>query len=214
MTAPRGLFITFEGGEGTGKSTQARLLAAALTTGGREVLLTREPGGSPGAEEIRELLVSGAQDRWPPLAETLLFYAARADHLERVIRPALTDGKVVICDRFSDSTRAYQGAARRGDPALIDLLDKTVVGATQPDLTLVLDLPVEEGLSRAASRGGAARFESFDSDFHARLRAAYLAIAKANPSRCAVIDAQGTPDTVHARITAAVTQRLKGVRLG
>ena len=187
-----GLFITFEGGEGAGKSTQARGLADRLRDEtGREVLLTREPGGSPGAEALRDLLVRGAADRWSPVAETLILYAARTDHLERTIRPALARGAVVISDRFADSTRAYQGAGGGADGALIAALEQTVVGDATPDLTLVFDLPVEVGLSRAHARGDAeTRFESKGAAFHARLREGFLRIAASEPDRCVVIDAR------------------------
>ena len=157
----RGRFITIEGGEGAGKSTQIRRLAERLTASGFEVVTTREPGGSPGAETIRSLLVTGEADRWSPTTETLLLYAARRDHIERVIEPALDRGAVVLCDRFHDSTRAYQGVAGAVDPALIAFLESHVLAGLSPDLTLVLDLPVEAGLGRAAARGeGEGRFEA------------------------------------------------------
>lgn len=207
----RGRFITFEGGEGTGKSTQLRRLADRLRGEGRAVVATREPGGSPGAETIRDLLVNGAADRWSPVTETLLMYAARRDHIERVIAPALARGDWVVCDRFADSTRAYQGAAGGTDPALIAALETYVLGEVRPDLTLVLDLPVETGLARAASRPGAeTRFESKGQAFHARLREAFLAIAAAEPGRCAVIDAAGDMDQVAAAVWAAVETRGHG----
>ena len=205
----RGRFITFEGGEGTGKSTQAALLADHLRADGREVVQTREPGGSPGAEALRSLLVSGEGDRWSPLAETLLMYAARADHLDRVIRPALDRGAWVVCDRFADSTRAYQGAAGGASEELIETLDARVVGDDQPDLTLVFDLPVEAGLARAAGRGGdEARFEGKGPEFHQRLRDAFSAIAAAHPDRCMLIDAAGAREAVAERVWAAVRDRL------
>ena len=147
------MFITFEGGEGAGKSTQVRRLAARLAVSGREVVVTREPGGSPGAEALRQLLVRGEADRWSPLSELLILYAAREDHLERTIRPALDRGAVVVSDRFADSSRAYQGAGGGVDAAFIAALEARTLGATRPDLTLVFDMPVEEGLARAASRG-------------------------------------------------------------
>lgn len=201
----RGFFITFEGGEGAGKSTQLRRLGEYLTAQGREVVATREPGGSEGAEAIRTLLVSGAADRWSPMSETLLLYAARSDHLQRTIRPALARGAVVICDRFADSTRAYQGAAGGVAPAFIRDLEREVVGETRPDLTLIFDLPAEAGLERAAGRGAAeARFESKGLDFHRRLRDGFLAIAAAEPQRCRVIDAARPIDEVTAAVLAAV----------
>ena len=205
----QGRFITFEGGEGAGKSTQVRRLAARLTAAGRTVVATREPGGSAGAESIRDLLVNGAADRWSPVTETLLMYAARRDHIERVIVPALARGAWVICDRFADSTRAYQGAAGGANPALISLLETHVLDETRPDLTIILDLPVEAGLARAGGRGGAeSRFESKGVVFHDRLRKAFLEIARAEPARCALIDATANEDQVGHDIWAAVQSRL------
>ena len=200
-----GIFITFEGGEGAGKSTQIRRLAERLRAGGRDVVLTREPGGSPGAESIRELLLNGETDRWSPLTEALLMNAARRDHIERVIAPALARGTVVLCDRFADSTRAYQGAGGAVDPNVIAQLEAAVVGEMRPDLTLIFDLPVAEGLRRALSRnGGEERFEAKGEAFHERLRAAYLAIARSEPDRCVVIDAAASLDAVEAAIATAV----------
>jgi dTMP kinase len=205
----RGWFITFEGGEGGGKSTQARTLAARLRSLGREVVTTREPGGSPGAEDIRNLLVNGEPERWSPITETLLMYAARRDHLERVIRPGLERGAVVLCDRFADSTRAYQGAAGGAPAGLIADLERDVLQGTTPDLTLILDLSEEEGLKRAHGRGGAeARFEGKGAEFHRRLRQAFLDIAKAEPDRCVVIDAAHPQDAVAEDIWSAVSGRL------
>jgi len=204
-----GFFITFEGGEGAGKSTQARRLAERLRAMGRAVTLTREPGGSLGAEAIRALLVSGDVERWSPTSETLLMYAARRDHIERTIAPALARGEVVVCDRFLDSTRAYQGAGGGAPHELIAALERSVVGAVMPDLTLVFDLSVDVGLARAAARGeGEARFESKGRDFHERLRAAYLEIVQAEPDRCLRLDADGDPAVVEARVWAAVETRL------
>jgi len=201
----RGRFITFEGGEGAGKSTQARRLAERLRALGDEVVLTREPGGSPGAEALRSLLVEGEAERWSPLAETLLMYAARADHLERTIRPALARGAWVICDRFLDSTRAYQGAGGGASGVLIEQLERSVVGAERPNLTLVFDLPVELGLARAGARsGGEARFEGKGAAFHQSLRAAFLDIARREPDRCVVIDAAPPPETVSDAVWTAV----------
>jgi dTMP kinase len=203
----RGRFITFEGGEGAGKSTQVRLLAERLAGRG-EVVTTREPGGSPGAEAIRALLVTGDVERWSPISETLLMYAARRDHIERVIAPALARGAWVLCDRFYDSTRAYQGAAGGAPADLVRALEADVVGAVIPDLTLILDLPVMAGLARAASRGqGEGRFEAKGAAFHERLRMAFLEIAAADPARCKVIDAGEAPEAVAARIEAIVTER-------
>jgi dTMP kinase len=189
-------FITFEGGEGGGKSTQIRLLADALRQAGQAVRLTREPGGAPGAEDIRRLLVEGEPGRWTPDTEVLLHFAARADHLDRVIRPALAAGEWVLCDRFADSTIAYQGYGHGIDLGWLQTLRHRVVGTTEPSLTIILDLPLETGLSRAANRhqtatGQAAedRYERMDRSFHQRLREGFLAIAKAEPGRCKVIDA-------------------------
>jgi dTMP kinase len=210
----QGRFITFEGGEGAGKSTQLKRLAARLQApppqgGGREVVATREPGGSPGAEAIRELVLKGNADRWSPVTETLLMYAARRDHVERVIRPALGRGAWVVCDRFADSTRAYQGAAGGTDPALIAALETYILEGTRPDLTLIFDLPVEVGLERAHVRAGSEmRFESKGLAFHERLREGFLAIARAEPERCAVIDATGDLNAVEARVWAAMTGRV------
>lgn len=205
----QGFFISFEGGEGAGKSTQIRRLADRLATAGHDVVVTREPGGSPGAEAIRELLVNGAADRWSPVTETLLMYAARRDHVERVIRPALSRGAIVLCDRFADSTRAYQGAGGDAPASLIASLEDHVLGGTVPDLTLILDLPAEIGLQRAEVRGGAARFESKGLAFHERLRAGYLEIARREPERCVVIEANADIDAVTAAIGDAVGQRLE-----
>ena len=203
----RGCFITLEGGEGTGKSTQTARLADRLRRAGLEVVATREPGGSPGAEEIRALLVSGAVDRWSAVTETLLLYAARADHLQRVIRPALDRGAWVVCDRFADSTRAYQQGVA---PSLLGALEKEVVDGDRPALTLVFDLPAEDGLARVAARGeGATRFEARNAEFHGRLRAAFLEIARADPKRCTVIDARPRPEAVEVAVWAAVQARLQ-----
>ena len=205
----RGRFITFEGGEGAGKSTQVQRLAARLKADGREVVTTREPGGSPGAESIRDLVLKGAADRWSPATETLLMYAARRDHIERVIRPALERGAWVICDRFADSTRAYQGAAGGVDPKFISALETFILEETRPDLTLVFDLPADVGLERAHARAGAEmRFESKGMAFHERLREAFHAIAAGEPDRCALIDATASMDAVETAVWAAVADRL------
>ncbi|TGD97954.1 dTMP kinase [Methylobacterium nonmethylotrophicum] len=216
---PPGCFITFEGGEGAGKSTQIARLAAWLRAGTegvpapREVVTTREPGGSPRAERIRAAVLAGVAKPYGPFAEALLFAAARLDHLATLIRPSLARGAVVLCDRFSDSTRAYQGAAGGVEPGTLAALERVVVGPTRPDLTLILDLPPEIGLARARQRDRAAargpdRFEAEALGFHERLRAAYRAIAEAEPARCAVIDAQGAPEAVAQAIRAAVAARL------
>jgi dTMP kinase len=205
----RGRFITFEGGEGAGKSTQLKRLVARLQGEGREVVATREPGGSPGAESIRELVLNGAADRWSPVTETLLMYAARRDHIERVIRPALASGAWVVCDRFADSTRAYQGAAGGADPGLIAAMETYILEDTRPDLTLIFDLPPEIGLQRAVARPGAElRFESKGAAFHERLREGFLAIAKAEPDRCVVIPADDAIEAVEAAVWASVEARL------
>jgi dTMP kinase len=205
----RGRFITFEGGEGAGKSTQVRLLAERLAQASVRAISTREPGGSPGAEAIRSLLVTGETDRWSSTSETLLLYAARCDHIERTIWPALERGDWVICDRFADSTRAYQGAAGGASEALITALETAIVGDIRPDLTLMFDLPPEVGLSRAAGRGGGeARFEAKGLEFHARLRARFRAIAQAEPDRCVLIDAAPAPNLVADAVWAAVNGRL------
>jgi dTMP kinase len=204
----QGRFITLEGGEGTGKSTQARRLADRLRAAGHDVVLTREPGGSPAAEAIRALLLDGTVAPFGPAAEALLFAAARADHMKRTIRPALESGRWVISDRFMDSTRAYQGAA--GVPqSEIDRLESLAVGADRPDLTLILDLPADLGLRRALARGADAdRYEADVLAVHEARRAAFLAIAAMEPARCAVVDSSGDEDTVAAAIGVAVGARL------
>ncbi len=205
-----GKFITLEGGEGAGKSTQSRRLAAALEAKGIKTLVTREPGGSPGAEEIRGLLVNGAPGRWDPLTETLLVYAARADHVKHTIGPALLAGTWVISDRFTDSSFAYQGGGRGLARETIRRIDSVVLDDFKPDLTLLLDLEVETGLARAAARGAAeSRFEDFDRDFHERLRQSFLDIARREPGRCKVIDAAEEPDAVSQAIWAAVSRRFE-----
>ena len=205
----RGRFITFEGGEGAGKSTQVRILAERLRGAGLEVVATREPGGSPGAEAIRALLVTGDPDRWSAISETLLMYAARRDHIERTIRPALERGAWVVSDRFADSTRAYQGAGGGAPHGLVAALERFVLEETRPDLTLILDLPVERGLERAGLRGGAeARFEAKGHAFHQRLREAFLDIAKAEPNRCLVLDAGQPREAVSAAVWSAVAAHL------
>jgi dTMP kinase len=203
-----GRFITLEGGEGTGKSTQIKRLAASLEAKGINVLATREPGGSPGAEEIRRLMVEGEPGRWDAITETLLAYAARADHVARTIGPALVAGRWVISDRFSDSTFAYQGVGRGVPRETIRRIDSAVLDDFAPDLTLVLDLDVTTGLQRAMARPGSEnRFEKFGADFHEKLRQAFLDIAKRHPERCRVIDAAGSQDEVAEAILAAVSRR-------
>lgn len=205
----RGRLITVEGGEGAGKSTQVGRLVTALDATGIAARRTREPGGSPGAEAIRRLLLEGDTERWDTLGEALLLYAARRDHVARTIEPALAQGSWVVCDRFADSTLAYQGYGR-GLP-LDDLraLHRLVLDDFAPDLTLILDLPVEEGLRRAARRPGAAdRFERLDREFHERLHRGFRDIAAAEPERCVLIDGSGDVEGVHRAIVAAVGERL------
>jgi dTMP kinase len=204
-----GRFITLEGGEGAGKSTLIRGLQTHLTGCGQDVVVTREPGGTIGAETIRELLVTGDAQRWSPLSELCLFYAARQDHLERLIRPALGRGAIVLCDRFADSTRAYQGQAGGTGRQAVELMDNLIVGATQPDLTFILDIDPAIGLARAAARRGLEdRFEGKAFAFHTALRAAYLEIAAGNPQRCAVLDASKPPETLLADAVAQISGRL------
>lgn len=211
----RGSFITLEGGEGAGKSTQAKLLAARLKERGIEVVLTREPGGTPPAEAIRALLVNGAVNRWQPMTEALLHTAARVEHLAHKITPALERGYWVVSDRFADSTRAYQGVAQGLDATVIDDLQELAYGGLAPDLTLILDLPVAAAKERIKTRpdagsahGAEDRYERMGDEFHSRLREAYLAIASAEPERCRVIDADGSVDTVAARIWSAINEIL------
>lgn len=205
----RAKFITFEGGEGTGKSTQAALLAKDLRRSGIAVVLTREPGGAPGAEEIRRLLVEGEVSRWSAMTEALLHYAARYEHLRETVRPAIEGGHWVVSDRFADSTMAYQGYGHRLNREQVARLHRLVVGDFAPDLTVVLDLPAETGLERAvAGAAGEDRYERMDRDFHRRLRAGFLDIARREPERCAVVDAGGTVDRVHEAIRALVGERL------
>jgi dTMP kinase len=201
-------FITLEGVEGAGKSTVARALQAALQRRGIEVLLTREPGGTPVAEALREILLRHGAEHINAAAETLLMFAARAVHLDNSIRPALAAGKWVICDRYTDATYAYQGAARGVELSLIDRLAATVHADLWPDRTLLLDLPVAEGLQRARTRAVADRFEAQQQDFFERVRAAYLARAAADPARIRIIDARPAEDQVSARALAAIADLL------
>jgi dTMP kinase len=201
----RGKFITLEGGEGAGKSTQARLLADWLTEKGISVSLTREPGGTPSAEDIRNLLVTGEVGRWDPLTETLLHYAARREHMARLILPALEAGQWIICDRFIDSTTAYQGYGQGIDLATIARLRETVLGAFKPDLTLILDVSPETRRARTAGRpGNEDRYERMNEAFHDRVRAGFHAIAAAEPERCVVIDADQGIHPVSLAIRAAL----------
>jgi dTMP kinase len=208
----RGKFITFEGGEGTGKSTQAQTLAERLKKLGIPVTVTREPGGSPGAEVIRHVLLSGVAKPLGAEAEAMLFAAAREDHIAHTIKPALDRGHWVVCDRFADSTRVYQGVLGHVDPRLIKRLERITVGENKPDLTLILDAPAETGLARAHARRGDAeidRFESEDLDFHNRLRDAYRQLAASEPDRCVLIDASEAPERVSERIWAVVGRKLE-----
>jgi dTMP kinase len=207
----RGRFITFEGGEGSGKSTQIRILADRLAAAKLRAIVTREPGGSPGAEIIRHLVLSGMGKLLGPEAETLLFVAARDDHAHAVIKPALEQGIWVLCDRFSDSTRAYQGTLGHVDPRVLNAMERVTIGDLKPDLTVILDVPVEIGMQRAAARRGAAapdRFEAEDIDFHQKLRDAYRRIAETEPQRCALIDANADANTVAAKVWTALRERL------
>lgn len=203
-----GRFITLEGGEGAGKSTQIARLAERLKIK-HEVVTTREPGGSPGAEMIRKLLVEGPAERWDGTTEALLHFAARRDHLRMTVWPALEHGAWVISDRFADSTRAYQGWGHGLDLATLDRLYSVAVGVFRPDLTLILDLPVDAGLARAATRRGAeTRYESLPREFHDRVREGFLTIARLEPERCVVIDASQDIDAVAASIAGVVAERL------
>lgn len=204
-----GLFITFEGIDGSGKSTQARLLAETLREDGREVVLTREPGGSPGAEEIRALVLEGDPARWSAETEILLFTAARRDHLERVIAPALAAGRVVVCDRFADSTRMYQGLRAEGLRQIVDRLHSLMIGR-EPDLTFIIDMDPAKGHGRAKGRGGTEeRFEDFGTDLQARMRDGFLALARQFPERCVVVD--GDRDITEV---AADVARIARARIG
>jgi dTMP kinase len=208
----KGKFLTFEGGEGTGKSTQAAMLALRLESLGIGVKLTREPGGSPGAEIMRHVLLSGVAKPFGPEAEAILFAAARSDHVRCTILPALTAGQWVICDRFADSTRVYQGVLGDVDHRFIKALERISVGDLRPDLTFVLDVPAELGLQRAAGRRGGSspdRFEAETIDFHERLRQAYLMLAAAEPDRCVIVDAGAPKKMVAQRIWQAVSKRLQ-----
>jgi dTMP kinase len=209
--APRGRFITLEGGEGAGKSVQAKRLEEKLLALGLEVVRTREPGGSPYAEELREAILSGFAAQFGPEGEALLFAAARIDHLDKTILPALARGAWVVCDRFADSTRAYQGVAGDLPPAFVAGLEEVVVGANRPDLTLILDIPAAAGLERARVRRGtenADRFEAEGLEFHEKLRRAFLDIAAVEPERCVVVDALKPEEEVAGAIWSAVERRL------
>ena len=203
-----GRFITLEGGEGAGKSTQIQVVKDYLLTRGNDVVVTREPGGTSEGQEIRNLLVSGDKDKWSPLSETLLILADRAAHLERVIRPSLAEGKYVVCDRFFDSTKAYQGVAGGLGLDVIHNLQQAVLGTTLPDVTLLLDIDPEKGLRRAQERGGELRFESKTLAYHRTLRNAFLDFAAQEPDRIFVIDADRDVEAVSADILAVLDERL------
>jgi dTMP kinase len=204
----RGRFISIEGGEGAGKSTQAELLVTAIDRAGVPVRATREPGGSPGGEAIRRLLLEGENECWDAIGEALLLVAARHDHVTRVIAPALAQGVWVVSDRFADSTLAYQGYGKGVALADLAALHRLALGDFAPDLTVILDLPVEIGLARAAARSTADRFERLDREFHERLRHGYREIAADNPDRCVLLDASGDLETVHRAVVAAIEHRL------
>lgn len=208
-----GVFITFEGGEGAGKSTQIDRLAKKLRAKKYDIVVTREPGGSPGAEAVRHVLLSGAAEPFGPKMEALLFAAARSDHVEQVIRPAIARGCIVLCDRFMDSSRVYQGVTGGNEPDFMDALERVAVHGAVPDLTLILDLDPKEGLARATARRGeqavADRFEKETLEIHQRRREAFLAIAAAEPERCVVIDASASPEIVEDAVTEAVFATLE-----
>jgi dTMP kinase len=209
--ARRGRFITFEGGEGAGKSTQIGLLAERLRRAGHDVTTTREPGGSAGAEVMRHLLLSGVGQLLGPEGESLLFAAARADHVAHLIGPALASGRWVLCDRFTDSSRTYQGRIGGVDRRLLDAMQRVTIGDLKPDLTIILDIPAELGMERAARRRGSAhpdRFEAEDAVFHRRLRRAYREIATREPRRCVLIDATDNVEGVASAVWSAVVERL------
>lgn len=216
MTAARpwpGAFISLEGGEGAGKSTQAQMLAAKLTAMGKHVVSSREPGGVPQAEDLRALLLTGAKERWSPMSEALIMYAARVEHWRGKIEPALLRGDWVVCDRFADSSMAYQGIAGGVGRAAIERLHALALGSVQPDLTLVLDIPAELGLERAAARVAAhqetaTRFEMKTASYHVQLAQAFREIAAAEPKRCVLIRADRPADQVAADIWTAVQSRL------
>ena len=204
----RGRFITLEGGDGAGKTVQTARLCAALEARGIETLATREPGGSPGAEKIRSLLVSGPVERWEPLTEAMLHAAARRDHVLHTIEPALARGLWVISDRFVDSMIVYQGYGQGADLAVLERLSALSLGGFEPDLTVVLDVPVAEGLRRASARAGSNRYERMGTDFHERVREGFIARARAEPARFAVVDATADPETVGRAILEIVAARL------
>ena len=207
QSVARGRFITFEGGEGAGKTTQLERLAPWLEGRGLEVVRTREPGGTPGAEAVRRLLVEGAAERWLPSTELLLVAAARDDHLQRLILPALARGAWVLCDRYTDSTYAYQGVAGGLGPERIGALHERVLEAPRPDLTVLLDLPPAVGLARREAAGRSTRFDAMDDAFHARVREGFLALAAGEPDRIAIVDAAADSDAVAAAVRVVVAGR-------
>ncbi len=213
----QGLFITLEGGEGSGKSTQIKRLKERLEARGLDVITTREPGGTPEAEKIRELIVRNDGGRWTPMAEVLLFFTARTMHLENLIKPALAAGKIVISDRFTDSTRAYQSAGHGLPPEKIEAINSIAIDGFTPDLTFILDIEPEEGIKRSLKQNESAgtltedRFEALDLSFHKKLRAEYLAIAKREPERCCVIDAMKDIDTITDALESAIRDKLNAV---
>jgi dTMP kinase len=213
-----GLFVTFEGGEGCGKTTQINRLTSALSAAGRRVVATREPGGTPEGEQLRHLIVQRGSGEWSPLAEVLMILAARQMHVENIIRPSLVEGSVVICDRFSDSTIAYQSCGRGLERHTIEALSDIVIGDFKPDLTIVLDMDVQKGLERSSkrlaseafgSRKTEDRFEKFDMAFHERVRKGFLDIARADKARCHVLDASQDVDVVAGQVRELVFNRLK-----
>jgi dTMP kinase len=208
----RGFFISFEGGEGAGKSTQIARLATKLRAKGYDLVVTREPGGSPGAEAVRHVILSGAAEPFGPAMEAVLFAAARSDHVEQLIAPAIARGSIVLCDRFLDSSRVYQGGAGDLDPGFMTALERVAVNGTIPDMTLIFDIDPAEGLRRASARRGddtPDRFEKETLAVHQRRREVYLAIARSEPERCVVIDASVSPDEVEDAVTAAVFAALE-----
>lgn len=211
MSSGTGLFVTFEGGDGAGKSTQIRRLAEALRAAGRDVVLTREPGGSPGAEAVRHVLLSGAAEAFGTRMEAILFAAARNDHVEELIRPALLAGKIVLCDRFMDSSRVYQGVTGNLEPEFVETLQRIAINGAVPDCTLILDLPAKVGLERVKKRAadeGPDRFEKEELETHEKRREAFLDIAAREPERCHVVNALQPEDAVAAEILAIVKQLL------
>jgi dTMP kinase len=216
LSSATGLFVTFEGGEGAGKSTQIRRLADALRARGHEVVVTREPGGSPGAEAVRHVLLSGAAESFGTRMEAILFAAARNDHVEEIIRPALGQGKVVLCDRFMDSSRVYQGVTGNLEPDFIETLQRVAINGVVPDCTLMLDLPAKAGLERAKRRGAAGdvapdRFEKEEIETHEKRREAFLDIASREPERCHVVNAMQSEEAIAAEIVSIVGQLLAPV---